>query len=80
MEGSGPEAGRRNSRRAIDTGRGNPVTKPKPVSGLGGLVWGIPDPNAPDTSTIPKPAWWASPKILGGIAGAMVIALSIAFI
>ncbi len=30
------------------------LTKPKPVSGLGGLVYGVPDPNAPDPSTVKK--------------------------
>jgi SSS family solute:Na+ symporter len=55
------------------------VTKPKPVSELGGLVWGIPSPDAPDPSTVPKPAWWASPKLLGGTALLIVLVLSIVF-
>ena len=56
------------------------VTKPKPVEELAGLVWGVPDPKAPDPASVPKPTWWASPKILGGTAGAIVIVLSIVFI
>ena len=55
------------------------VTKPKPVSELAGLVWGVPDPNAPDPATVPKPAWWASPKLLGGVALGIVLVLSIVF-
>jgi len=55
------------------------ATKPKPVSELGGLVWGLPDPNAPDPASVPKPAWWASPKLLGGIALGIVLVLSIIF-
>jgi SSS family solute:Na+ symporter len=55
------------------------VTKPKPVSELAGLVWGVPDPNAPDPSTIPKPKWWASPKLLGGTAAGIVVVLSFIF-
>jgi solute:Na+ symporter, SSS family len=55
------------------------VTKPKPVSELGGLVWGVHDPDAPDPASVPKPAWWASPKLLGGIALGIVLVLSIIF-
>jgi SSS family solute:Na+ symporter len=55
------------------------VTKPKPISELAGLVWGVPDPNAPDPATVPKPAWWASPKLLGGVALLIVLVLSIIF-
>ena len=44
------------------------VTKPKPVEELAGLVWGVPDPNAPDPASVPKPKWWASPKLLGGVS------------
>jgi solute:Na+ symporter, SSS family len=56
------------------------VTKPKPVEELGGLVWGIPDPNAPDPASIPKPKWWASPKILGGASLGITLVLSLIFI
>jgi SSS family solute:Na+ symporter len=55
------------------------VTRPKPVSELGGLVWGVPNPDAPDPASVPKPAWWASPKLLGGVALLIVLVLSIIF-
>jgi len=55
------------------------VTRPKPVSELGGLVWGVHDPDAPDPASVPKPPWWASPKLLGGIALGIVLVLSIIF-
>ncbi len=55
------------------------VTKPKPVSELAGLVWGVPDPNAPDPASVPKPVWWKSPKLLGGVALGIVLVLSIVF-
>ena len=56
------------------------VTRPKPVEELGGLVWGIPDPNAPDPASVPKPKWWASPKILGGISLGITAVLSVIFV
>jgi SSS family solute:Na+ symporter len=56
------------------------VTQPKPVEELAGLVWRVPDPNAPDPSTVPKPKWWASPKVLGATSGSIVIVLSLIFI
>ena len=56
------------------------VTKPKPVSELAGLVWGVPDPNAPDPASVPKPVWWKSPKLLGGVALGMVLVLSLIFL
>jgi SSS family solute:Na+ symporter len=56
------------------------VTKPKPVAELAGLVWGVPDPNAPDPNTVPKPPWWASPKLLGGTSLGIVLVLSFIFI
>ena len=55
------------------------VTRPKPVSELGGLVWGVHDPNAPDPASVPKPVWWKSPKLLGGVALGIVLVLSIIF-
>jgi solute:Na+ symporter, SSS family len=55
------------------------VTRPKPVSELGGLVWGVPNPDAPDPASVPKPPWWASPKLLGGVALLIVLVLSIIF-
>jgi len=56
------------------------VTKPKPLSELAGLVWGVHDPNAPDPDSVPKPVWWASPKLLGGTSIGIVIVLSIIFV
>jgi SSS family solute:Na+ symporter len=55
------------------------VTRPKPVEELAGLVWGVPDPNAPDPDKVPKPQWWASPKLLGGVSIGIVIVLSVIF-
>jgi SSS family solute:Na+ symporter len=55
------------------------VTRPKPVAELAGLVWGVHDPKAPDPDTVPKPVWWASPKLLGGVSIGIVIVLSIIF-
>jgi len=55
------------------------VTRPKPVAELAGLVWGVPDPNAPDPDKVPKPEWWASPKLLGSVSIGLVIVLSIIF-
>ena len=54
--------------------------KPKPIGELAGLVWGIPDPSAPDPSTVPKPLWWQSPKLLGFGALGLTAALSIIFL
>ncbi|HEX8034132.1 MAG TPA: sodium:solute symporter family protein [Ktedonobacterales bacterium] len=54
--------------------------KPKPLSELAGLVWGVPDPNAPDPSKTPKPVWWKSPNVLGFGALAIVLVLSLVFI
>jgi SSS family solute:Na+ symporter len=56
------------------------VTKPKPREELAGLVWGIPDPNAPDPASVPKPKWWASPKVLGGISLGITAVLSVLFV
>ena len=55
------------------------VTKPKPEHELAGLVWGVHDPNAPDPDSVPKPLWWASPKLLAATAIGIVIVLSIIF-
>jgi SSS family solute:Na+ symporter len=54
--------------------------KPKPLKELAGLVWGVPDPNAPDPSKTPKPPWWESPAVLGGGAIALIVVLSIIFL
>ena len=56
------------------------VTAPKPEKELGGLVWGVPDPNAPDPDTVPKASWWASPKLLGGASAGIVVILSVIFV
>jgi SSS family solute:Na+ symporter len=54
--------------------------KPKPESELAGLVHGIHDPNAPDPSTMPKPLWWESPKLLGFGALGITAVLSVIFL
>jgi len=56
------------------------VTRPKPERELAGLVWGVHDPNAPDPERVPKPVWWASPKLLGTVSIALVIILSVVFV
>ena len=56
------------------------VTTPKPEAELAGLVWGVPDPNAPDPNSVPKPPWWASPKLLGGTSLGIVLVLSFIFV
>jgi SSS family solute:Na+ symporter len=57
------------------------VTKPKPIEELRGLVWGVPDPDAPDPAKARKPrVWWESPKLLGFVALAIVAVLSLVFI
>ncbi|MEO7262433.1 MAG: Na+/galactose cotransporter, partial [Jatrophihabitantaceae bacterium] len=55
------------------------VTRPKPVTELAGLVWGVHDPNAPDPDSVPKPTWWASPKLLAITSLGIVLVLSIIF-
>ncbi|GAC1400880.1 MAG: sodium:solute symporter family protein [Chloroflexota bacterium] len=54
--------------------------KPKPEKELAGLVWGVPDPNAPDPSTVRKPLWWESPLVLGLSALAITFVLSLVFL
>jgi SSS family solute:Na+ symporter len=56
------------------------VTQPKPAEELAGLVYGIPDPKAPDPKRQPKPSWWASPKLLGGVSAGLVVVLSVIFV
>jgi solute:Na+ symporter, SSS family len=56
------------------------VTQPKPDSELRGLVYGIKDPDAPDPRNQPKPAWWASPRILGATSLGIVVVLSVLFV
>jgi SSS family solute:Na+ symporter len=53
--------------------------RPKPVAELGGLVWGIPDPNAPDPSTVRRPVWYESPMVLGSGAILIIVVLSVIF-
>ncbi|HZC14039.1 MAG TPA: sodium:solute symporter family protein, partial [Thermoleophilaceae bacterium] len=54
------------------------ATKPKPVAELDGLVWGMaaeePEP------TRAERVWWRRPRVLAGIALAMVVVLNIVFI
>jgi solute:Na+ symporter, SSS family len=52
------------------------VTRPKPERELAGLVWGIPDPNAPPVEPR-RVSWWESPKVLGYSALVIVIILGI---
>ena len=54
--------------------------KPKPLRELAGLVWGVPDPNAPDPSKAPKPPWWESPTVLGWGALGITLLLSLIFL
>ena len=56
------------------------VTRPKPVAELAGLVWGVHDPNAPDPDAVPKPVWWASPKLLATASLGIVLVLSVIFL
>jgi SSS family solute:Na+ symporter len=57
------------------------VTKPKPIEELRGLVWGVPDPDAPEADRAGKPrTWWENPKVLGFGALALTAALSIVFL
>ncbi len=56
------------------------VTRPKPVSELAGLVWGVPDPDAGDPYEGHVRRWWESPKLLGFTALGLVAILSIVFI
>jgi SSS family solute:Na+ symporter len=54
--------------------------KPKPLPELAGLVWGVPDPNAPDPSKTPRPPWWKSPAVLGWGALGITLLLSLIFL
>jgi len=55
-------------------------TKPKPLSELRGLVWGVPDPDAGDPHEGYVRRWWESPKLLGFTALGIVLVLSLIFI
>jgi SSS family solute:Na+ symporter len=54
--------------------------KPKPLAEIVGLVWGLPDPDAPDRTTLRKPLWWESPKLLGFGALGITVVLSVIFL
>jgi solute:Na+ symporter, SSS family len=56
------------------------VTKPKPVSEMKGLIYGVPDPDAGDPHEGHVRRWWESPKLLGFTALGLVLVLSILFI
>jgi SSS family solute:Na+ symporter len=57
------------------------VTRPKPVEELRGLVWGVPDPDAPDAAQARKSrTWWENPKTLGFGALAITALLSLIFL
>jgi len=54
--------------------------RPKPLPELAGLVWGVPDPDAPDPASVPRPQWWESPRLLGFGALGIVLVLSLVFL
>ena len=54
------------------------VTRPRPVSELQGLVYGM--ANEDDTRTEADAGWYRSPALLGGTALVCTVALSIFFI
>jgi SSS family solute:Na+ symporter len=56
------------------------VTKPKPVSEMRGLIYGVPDPEAGDPHEGHVRRWWESPKLLGFSALGIVLVLSLLFI
>jgi SSS family solute:Na+ symporter len=55
------------------------LTKPKPVSELAGLVYGVPDPEAGDPHEGYARKWYESPKLLGFTALGITLVLSIIF-
>jgi solute:Na+ symporter, SSS family len=55
------------------------VTQPKPVEELRGLVWGMAEGTDVRLSRRDR-LWWRNPKVLGGVAIAIVIVLNIIFI
>ena len=54
--------------------------RPKPLSALGGLVWGVPNPNAPDPSTVPVLPWYERPWVIGLAILAITVVLSVIFL
>jgi solute:Na+ symporter, SSS family len=55
------------------------VTQPKPVEEPPGLVWGMAEGTDVRLSRRDR-LWWPTPKVLGGVAIAIVIVLNIIFI
>ncbi len=55
------------------------ATQPKPVEELSGLVWGMAEGMDEHVSSRDK-LWWRNPKLLGGVALAIVVVLNIIFI
>ena len=55
------------------------ATQPKPVEELRGLVWGMAEGMDEHVSSRDK-LWWRNPKLLGGVAIAIVVVLNIIFI
>ncbi|WP_429499527.1 hypothetical protein ACQUFY_16895 [Robbsia andropogonis] len=56
-------------------------TRPRPLSELKGLVWGLPDPNSPDAAeAMHMTTWYRSPPVLGAIVLAMALAASLILI
>jgi solute:Na+ symporter, SSS family len=57
------------------------VTQPKPEKELRGLVWGLTRTDAREEKLAPADrVWWRSPKLLGAVAIALIVALNIVFI
>jgi SSS family solute:Na+ symporter len=54
------------------------ATKPRPVEELDGLVWGMAAEEPEPTKA--ERVWWRQPRVLAGIALAMVVVLNIVFI
>jgi solute:Na+ symporter, SSS family len=58
-----------------------PLTRPKPVDDLRGLVYGLPDPNSPDVDAATRTrSWWQSPAMLGYGALAITAVLSLIYL
>jgi SSS family solute:Na+ symporter len=57
------------------------VTQPKKTEQLRGLVWGLNRDAEPEENADPRDKlWWRSPKVLGGVAIAVLVVLNILFI
>jgi SSS family solute:Na+ symporter len=54
------------------------ATQPKPVEELDGLVWGMEAKREPESRR--DRLWWRNPRLLGGVALAIVVVLNIIFI